>query len=889
MDLTFREAKARLSSNALATPDGEMSALVRQKDWAQTPIGPMERWSPALRMMLDFLLVNRFPILLWWGPDYVSIYNDAYRPVLGTKHPQALGLPFREVWPEIAHIIGPLIDAPFAGGPATWMDDIELEIRRHGFTEETHFTIAYSPVPDDTVPSGIGGVIATVNEITDKVVGERRIAALRDLGAGTSEARTAEEACSLAAVALRSHNKDIPFALIYLLDVTGDRAQLVATARVPITEPAAEATIALGALRDPASIWPLAEVLDRKGPVTVEKLHTRVSSVPAGPWSDPPDTAIILPIRSSAAQQLAGFLVAGISPRLRLDQQYRSFLDLAAAQISTAITSARAYEEERKRAEALAAIDRAKTQFFSNVSHEFRTPLSLIIGPLTDALANDAGLERSQLELVHRNSLRLLKLVNSLLDFSRIEAGRARAIYAATDLPALTAELASNFRSACERAGLRFIVNCRPLSAPVYVDRDMWEQIVLNLLSNAFKFTFKGRIEVSLHEVAGCAQLSVHDTGVGIPESEIGNLFDRFHRIEGQRSRTHEGSGIGLALVLELVKLHGGTMQVKSTVDRGTIFIVRMPFGTPQLATEAHMQSVPTWPSARTDAFVQEALHWLPDESASATSGAGEEPEAAAGIRNGSRLLLADDNGDMRDYIRRLLANRCEVRSVADGGAALTSIRRQRPDLVLADVMMPGMDGFALLREIRGDPMLRDIPVILLSARAGEESRVEGLAAGANDYLVKPFSARELIARVSVNLELARIRSDAMAALRDSEERYRAMVRASTFVVYRMSADWTQMIELAGKGFIADTSQPSDHWLGDYIYPEDQPMVMGAIQKAIAEKSVFELEHRVRRVDGSLGWTHSRAVPILDENGEIREWFGAASNVTGQRGRSDAS
>jgi hypothetical protein len=183
MNAISSEFDAKATVGTTLSPGGEMLRLIRQKDWSRTPIGPIEQWSPTLKIMVDFLVANRFPLLLWWGPQYVSIYNDAYRPILGAKHPRALGQPFREVWPEIEHILSPLIDTPFNGGPATWMDDILLEVNRHGYFEETHFTIAYSPVPDETAPRGIGGVLATVHEITDKIVGERRIEALRDLAA----------------------------------------------------------------------------------------------------------------------------------------------------------------------------------------------------------------------------------------------------------------------------------------------------------------------------------------------------------------------------------------------------------------------------------------------------------------------------------------------------------------------------------------------------------------------------------------------------------------------------------------------------------------------------------------------------------------------------------
>ena len=865
----------------------ELGSLIRSKDWSTTPIGPRERWSPTLRTVVDFLIVNRFPLLLWWGPDYVSIYNDAYRPILGSKHPCALGQPFREVWTEIDHILRPLIDAPFNGGPATWMDDILLEVKRHGFTEETHFTIAYSPVPDETAPRGIGGVLATVHEITEKIVGERRITVLRDLGAPAVEARSVETACTIAARALEPHAKDVPFALLYLLDSCGGQARLAASSGVDAQSAGAPQTIELGGGQD---VWRLLQVVETKAAAVIEGLAAAMPCVPAGPWSDPPERAVVLPLKSSLPDQLAGFLVAGVSPRLRLDDQYRGFLDLVAAQIAASITTARAYEQERKRAEALAEIDRAKTVFFSNVSHEFRTPLSLIIGPLSDALKSKQGLAVDQLDLVHRNSMRLLKLVNSLLDFARIEAGRARATYDATDLAQLTAELASNYVSACERAGLALKMDCPPLPAPVYVDRDMWEKIVLNLLSNAFKFTFEGGITVSLRQADDTTRLTVSDTGVGVPAAEMPLLFERFHRIEGQRSRTHEGSGIGLALVQELVKLHGGSIAVESEVDRGTTFTVSVPLGNAHLPNNrrAARSTLPST-SVGAEAFVQEALRWLPDTT-DPSSQVVDDAELAglpAPVRLEADVLVADDNADMRQYIRRLLGQGCEVRTVADGEAALAQIRERLPSLVLADVMMPKMDGFQLLEAIRADKNLQDLPVILLSARAGEESRVEGLKAGATDYLVKPFSARELIARVGANLELARVRREATAALRESERRFRALVTASSTVVYCMSPDWTKMLYLLGQDFIANTDNPSSSWLETYIFPEDRPFVLEAINEAIRGKRLFQLEHRVRRVDGQTGWTLSRAVPLLDSDGEIVEWFGAAMDVTERKRAED--
>jgi len=459
---------------------------------------------------------------------------------------------------------------------------------------------------------------------------------------------------------------------------------------------------------------------------------------------------------------------------------------LVAGHIGTSVANARTYEAERKRAEALAEIDRAKTLFFSNVSHEFRTPLTLMLGPLEDALASGElpTKERERLDTAHRNSLRLLKLVNSLLDFSRIEAGRAQASYAPTDLADLTTNVASNFRSICERAGLEFVVDCPPLGEPVYVDRDMWEKIVLNLLSNAFKFTFEGEIAVRLRIVDSHAELSIRDTGAGVPARELPRLFERFHRIEGQKSRTYEGSGIGLALVQELVKFHGGAIHAESLEGEGTRFIVNIPLGRSHLAQERIGVADSGSPTAvRADAYVEEALRWLPDGGTPAAGTLPPSPpsQTTPPQLEGARILVADDNADMRDYIRRLLKPYCQVETVADGQAALDAIREWPPDLVLSDVMMPRVDGLGLVRTIRNEPALVDIPVVLLSARAGEEAEIEGLDAGADDYLIKPFSARELVARVGSNLNLARLRRQVAADLKDTNslrEMANALIRA---------------------------------------------------------------------------------------------------------------
>ena len=352
---------------------------------------------------------------------------------------------------------------------------------------------------------------------------------------------------------------------------------------------------------------------------------------------------------------------------------------------------------------------------------------------------------------MQRNTSRLFKLVNSLLDFSRLEAGRAHVAYQPTDLAALTSRLASHFVSAAQRAGLVLTVDCPPLSQPVFVDREAWEKIVFNLLSNALKYTFEGGITVSLREEGGQAVLRVRDTGTGIPALALPHIFERFQRVEGARARSHEGSGIGLALVRELARLHGGEASVHSVPGQGSTFSLHLPLGSSHLPHEhvspaGEMSDV----GARAAPYVEEALGWLRERDVPTAPSPESAPRA--------RVLVVDDNADMRAYVTGILAPSFEVETAKDGLVALASARARPPNLILSDVMMPQLGGFGLLREVRASPSLQGVPLILLSARAGEEASVEGLKAGADDYLVKPFSARELLARVRSHLELAHTR-----------------------------------------------------------------------------------------------------------------------------------
>ncbi|MCU7727961.1 SpoIIE family protein phosphatase [Actinoplanes sp. KI2] len=751
---------------------GDVGRDLEAVGWAATPLGSPDGWPQSLRTAVSILLASQFPMWMAWGPELTFFCNAAYRrDTLGDKYPWALGRPAGQVWAEIWGDIGPRIETVLSTGQATWDEGLLLFLERSGYPEETYHTFSYSPLRDDD--GELVGMLCVVSEDTDRVIGERRMATLRDLGSDPGSVRSEQQMLAFAGVQLGRNPHDLPFTLTYLFDDGATR--LAGATGIPAGHPAA----------DPR-VWP------GETPALVELTGEPFGDLPAGAWPEPPTQALLVPLAQPGGVPY-GFMVVGLNRYRTLDDGYRGFIELAARHVAAGIASARGYEAQQRRAEELAELDRAKTAFFANISHEFRTPLTLIMGPVDELRSRWAPADdrvRAELDLIHRNGLRLGKLVNTLLDFSRIEAGRMQARFEPVDLAAATAELASVFRSAVERAGLTFEVRCPALAEPVYLDRGMWEKVVLNLLSNALKFTFTGGVRVAVRAGGDRAVVTVADTGAGIPEAEMPRLFERFHRVETTRSRSNEGSGIGLALVKELVELHGGTITAASTVGAGTTFEIRLPFGSAHLpvdalvspggpatvpaaaeaaaepyvvsgaaepyvvsgAAEPYVVSGAAEPyvvSGAAEPYVQEALRWT-----------GTEDEAPVADAAKVRVLVADDNADMRDYLTRLLGSAGHhVRTVADGQAALDAARSYRPDLIVSDVMMPGLDGLQLVAALRADPLTASTPVLLLSARAGQEASIEGLEAGADDYLVKPFSSAELLARVRGNVALARLRN----------------------------------------------------------------------------------------------------------------------------------
>jgi len=867
---------------------GEMGARMRAFDWSATALGPLEQWPQSLRACVRVMPGSGFPMLVCWGPAYTMLYNDPYRPLIGTKHLAALGCSIREVLPEAWDFLGPRFDRVMTHGQeASHLTGQMFTVYRNNYLEECYFSFSYSPIRDDK--GNVGGVFTTVLDMTERVIEDRRRQVLRDLASRTAEARHEEEVWRVSAETLGQHRPTVPFAFLYEYLPVEHQARLAS-----VSAEAGDDLHPTVIDCNGESIWRFHAALSEdcltatSEDCLVVEFSQRASAPSIPGWPLPARNATVLPIRLREHSEAAAFLVLGIHPGRAFDDAYRHFVRRIAEQIAIGLASARAHDQERRRAEALAEIDRVKTAFFSNVSHEFRTPLALMLGPLEEVLREAherLGPERhEQLITVRRNAVRLLKLVNTLLDFSRIEAGRVQAVYEPTDLSGVTSEIASVFRSAMENAGLQFSVECPPIAEPVYVDRDMWEKVVSNLLSNAFKFTFEGSVAVTLKSMEGAVQLQVRDTGVGIPEEHRERVFERFHRVEGTHGRTFEGTGIGLAFVQELVRLHGGDVRAESALGQGSTFTVTIPLGTAHLPPERIQaaRSVAS-PGVTADVYAHEAQGWLADEWTpvdvaklpnSTSLMALPRPEPVA---DRELIVVADDNTDMRKYLRHLLDGPYEVHTVSDGRQALETTRLLRPSLLLADVMMPQLDGFGLLRAIRDDAVIAGTPIILLSARAGEESRLEGLQAGADDYVVKPFTARELMARVEVHLKLAKLR-------RETAEREERLRMEAELERQRLNASQELLLETTRLYRELQEREAEIRALKDRLYRENL-----ALRDEVDRVSMFEeivgsskaLKTALSRV-GKVAPTDS-TVLITGETGTGKELIARAVHKRSQR------
>ena len=600
--------------------EGNVAARARTVDWAQTELGPVHTWSPALRSVVRLAVDSPYPVALWLGAHATLIANEAALPSLGGLFPGGFAKPFADTAPARYAFYRQSIARVWAGewvmqeaygsplaGAETGEETGEAAGEKTG--EEAWWNVLFTPIRE--ADGRVIGMHIVWQARTAAVLAARRLQLLNRLAA--AETAGDRRAALAGALGVLAGSPDIPFAAAYLLDAGGKQALLAGAAGVAEGDALAPRQLAARAAWE---IWPVQQVLEQGKCVVVDDVQARLqerlagtaagtaAGLAAGPAAQGRGTrsAVVCPLRDRVEGRAIGVIVLGMNPRLVRDEVYHDFLTLVGDTLGAKAAAAEARRREHARLEQLTELDRTKTEFFANISHEFRTPLTLMLGPLEDLLRRRAELPPplgDEVEVAANNSRRLLRLVNSLLDFSQIETRRQGAEFESTDLCALTTGIASAFRGAVEAAGLRLRVDCDPNLPLVWVDRAMWEKIVSNLLSNAFKFTFEGEIVVELHALSLHAEVIVRDTGIGIPQEEMANIFQRFHRVRGARARTVEGSGIGLSIVDDLVKRLGGQLRARSKEDEGTEFTIWVPYKAARIRAEAPAASEgPAGPAA---------------------------------------------------------------------------------------------------------------------------------------------------------------------------------------------------------------------------------------------------------------------------------------------------
>lgn len=714
---------------------GEMGMLMRSLDWSSTLLGPVRTWPQSLRTAVSILLASRFPMLIHWGPEYVQFYNDGFRPILGdTKHPGALGQPAYPWWSEIWDLLVPMFDQVMSG-EGTWYEDQIVFPNRYGYIEEAYFTFSHSPIRDES--GQVAGIFQAVTETTERVLNERRLKTLRDLAARTVEAQEAESACQISAATLAENPNDIPFALLYLIDQDRHQAKLAGVVGLELDTPASPAIVQLHQDSNSQDCWSLSQVAFTGQIVQIDHLVEQFGLLPGGPWPESPSTALVLPIAQPGLLLPTGLLVAGISPRRALSESYHSFFTLVAGQVATAISNTRALEQERKRAAALAELDRAKSQFLANMSHELRTPLNGILG-YAQILKRHKTLSDSQkngLSIINQCGEHLLTLINDVLDISKIEARKMELYPKNFRFSAFLEGVADICQIRAKQKGIELIYEAlTPLPLRIRADEKRLRQVLLNLLGNAVKFTETGGVAFKVGCVADSQwivgsdtalpskiRFQIEDTGVGITPDQLEKIFLPFHQAEGQDQQI-EGTGLGLTITRQLVEMMGGEIHVKSVLGKGSAFWFELEL--------PEVDSV--------------------DESISLNT------QDIVGYEGSKQsVLVVDDKWENRSVLVNLLEPLgFEVIEAENGQEGINKLRHLKPDIVFMDLVMPVLDGFEATRRIRASADLKDITIVATSASVFEFDQQQSLEVGCDDFLPKPVREADLLEQLRTHLQL---------------------------------------------------------------------------------------------------------------------------------------
>ncbi|MBD2313638.1 response regulator [Desertifilum sp. FACHB-1129] len=669
-------------SDPLFSCSGEMSDRIRTRNWSATPLGAIATWPQNLRIALSILLSSQFPMQILWGPEYIHFYNDAYIPIAGNKHPQALGQRGRECWSEVWDFAGPLLDNVRTTGEATWSEDQLLWLNRQGYLEECYFTFSYAPIYGEA--GQVDGIFIAVQETTSRLMSERR---LKTLQAEAQESRNRLERV-LASLNDAFMMLDRQWCYTY---VNPPATQLFGKTEAELLgQPIWQVTpsfneIACASQLRQAMTEQKVRYFERYCPLQNRWFELRVYPFPDG----------------------LSLLCVDISDRKQVETE---LAELLSREQAARVTS----EAAREAAE---AANRIKDEFLAVLSHELRTPLNPIIGwaQILQTRPLDPETTKRALETIERNAKLQTKLIEDLLDVSRILRGKLNLEAHSVDLATIIGVAIDTVRLACEAKSINLQTHFQPHVGCVMGDANRLQQVMWNLLANAVKFTPPGgQVNIRLEQVERDAQVTVSDTGQGISPEFLPHVFEYFRQEDGTLTRASGGLGLGLAIVHHLVELHGGTITVESSgLGLGATFTVRLPLSEKR-----------SRPRSRAKTLLPH-IHL-----------------------RGMKILVVDDEADMRQFLRFLLEEYGASVGVADSAeGALQALKFDNFDVLVSDISMPQVDGYRLIRQIREQG--NRIPAIALTAYAGEANRQQAISAGFQIHLAKPANPEELVEAIA--------------------------------------------------------------------------------------------------------------------------------------------
>eukprot|EP01117_Protostelium_nocturnum_P014437 TRINITY_DN548_c0_g3_i1.p1 TRINITY_DN548_c0_g3~~TRINITY_DN548_c0_g3_i1.p1 ORF type:complete len:1234 (-),score=445.15 TRINITY_DN548_c0_g3_i1:1945-5646(-) len=802
--------------------DEPLADALISTDWSKTPLGPIDSWPEGFQTGTVLCFTSAFPMSLFLGKELIQIYNKGYHDMFPSKHSKIWGIPLRLGWPEVWGELDQLIQGVCNKGEGFYMIDKLFLLEDSDILGEGYYNFSYSPLVQGP---HILGIVNTVAK-SDHVIRERRMELLRNISMKTGSIRGEKEIGGVLTEIFNSNQFDIPFYSLYLKKGE-DSFQLSSSTHLnsfPFPSLISKNSSFSSTFTSSSSNSPertkekrmefektLSEsVLKASEEMNIVQMNLKSFNFPAcGSWNLPVDLSCVIPLLSSGTENsVVGVLVTGINQHLHFTQEYQDFMKVLGNHISSFVHTFKLREENQKRVKDLSRLDRARTVFFTNISHEFKTPITLTLGPLEDLLNREhSELNPEQyrrVEVTYRNSLRLLKLVNHLLDFNELEGGKLVPKFEQLDISTLTSENCSLFGPACEKGKLSLSVKCNQIDEKIYIDRDMWEKIVFNLLSNSFKFTHEGgKIDVELFEDEQYVYLKVSDSGIGIPAKDIPFLGQRFFRAnEGAQGR-YAGTGIGLSLVSELVKLHGGSVQIQSELGKGTCVTIHVKKGKNHIqdsliassnnnkledtlailaggqSSSAGSSPVPYSPDNRSvrrnssDHNRSSGLsRWLPSFSktgsgANSPSSYSSRSPTSMNSRSPSnsssdgqqpfvipKILCLFHDLDLKEHFFNVLSNDYDMDVTTELSEALKNVANDIPDLILVDVSTKPEDGFSLVESMKKDELFVNVPIIFINARSGDY-QIESLDRGVDDCLVMPFTEMELRARIASHIRNA--------------------------------------------------------------------------------------------------------------------------------------